>query len=151
RKIIADYAHFSETDQLRLDQMDWWRFLVQNGCEGRDLDIRELLDSTDFGEGIRHVSAFAALSEYAESSEKNEMDLKIKGGNGMLAEKLAEKIGKDKSLLQHTVTKIVQNDTVKVYCDNGKVLEADKIICSIPTFAMQQIDWQPGLPEAKLK
>ncbi len=151
RKIIADYPHFPEAEQRRLDQTDWWRFLVQNGCEGRDLDIRELLDSTDFGEGIRHVSAYAALSEYAESSEKNEMDLKIKGGNGMLAEKLAEKIGKEKILLQHTVTKIVQNDTVKVYCDNGKVFEADKIICSIPTFALQQIDWQPGLPEAKLQ
>src|SRR5690606_24057937 len=89
-QLLKDYEHFSEEDLVKLDQYDWWRFLVNNGCEGRDLDIRELLDSTDFGESIRHVSAFAALAEYAESSEKNEMDLKIKGGNKMLAEKLAD-------------------------------------------------------------
>jgi hypothetical protein len=28
------------------------------------------MDSTDFGESIRHVSAFAAAAEYAESSPK---------------------------------------------------------------------------------
>ena len=149
-KMLEDYGHLSEKDKLVLDRMDWWRYLVQNGCDGRDLDIRELLDSTDFGESIRHVSSFAALAEYAESSEKNEMDLKIKGGNGMLAERLSEKIGKDKILLKHTVSKIVQDGKVKVYCDNGTMFEADKLICTIPTFAMNKIDWQPGLPPEKV-
>ncbi len=150
KKIISDYPQFSDDDKSKLDKMDWWRFLVQKGCNARDLDIRELLDSTDFGEGLRHVSAFAALAEYAESSEKNEMDLKIKGGNGMLAERLASKIGKENILLKHTVNKIVQSDAVKVYCDNGKVFEADKIICAIPTFSLNKIDWQPGLPPEKI-
>ncbi len=149
-KLLTDYADFTTEDKQALDRMDWWRYLVQNGCEGRDLEIRELMDSTDFGESIRHVSAFAALAEYAESSEKNEMDLKIKGGNGMLAERLAESIGSEKILLQHTVTKIEQGDKVKVYCDNGKMFEADKIICTLPTFAMHKIDWQPGLPQEKI-
>ncbi|MEZ4779399.1 MAG: NAD(P)/FAD-dependent oxidoreductase [Flavobacteriaceae bacterium] len=150
-RLLENYAHLSENEKLILDKMDWWRYLVNNGCDGRDLDIRELLDSTDFGESIRQVSSFAALAEYAESSEKNEMDLKIKGGNGMLAERLAEKIGKEKIVLKHTVTKIVQEgSTVKVYCDNGQFFEADKLICTIPTFAMRKIDWQPGLPEEKM-
>lgn len=150
KNMLKTYPDLPDEDKLVMDKMDWWRYLVQNGCSGRDLDIRELFDSTDFGESIRHVSAFAALSEYAESSEKNEMDLKIKGGNGMLAEKLAEKIGKDKILLNHTVTRIEQGDKVKVHCENGKVFEADKIICTIPTFAMHKIDWQPGLPQEKI-
>ncbi|MEZ4857774.1 MAG: NAD(P)/FAD-dependent oxidoreductase [Flavobacteriaceae bacterium] len=149
-QLLEKYSDLSENDKLVMDKMDWWRYLVQNGCDGRDLDIRELLDSTDFGESIRHVSAFAALAEYAESSEKNEMDLKIKGGNSMLAERLAEKIGKETILLKHTVTKIVQNKTVTVYCDNGQQFEADKLICTIPTFAMSKIDWQPGLPTEKV-
>lgn len=149
-QLLENFAELSENDKLVMDKMDWWRYLVINGCDGRDLDIRELLDSTDFGESIRQVSAFAALAEYAESSEKNEMDLKIKGGNGMLAERLAEKIGKEKILLKHTVTKIVQDDKVKVYCENGEFFEADKLICTIPTFAMSKIDWQPGLPSEKV-
>jgi monoamine oxidase len=87
--ILKNYGHLTDAQKKELDKYDWWRYLVNNGCEGMDLDIRELLDSTDFGESIRHVSAFAALAEYAESSPKNEMDYKIRGGNGQLAVKLA--------------------------------------------------------------
>ena len=148
KKIIDHYPKLTQAEKLKLDRMDWWRFLVDNGCEGRDLDIRELLDSTDFGETIRSVSAFAALAEYAESSEKNEMDLKIKGGNSLLAKKIAEKIGADKIKLQHSVSRVVQNikGGVTVYCNNGQSFTADKIICTAPTFAVKKIKWEPGLP-----
>lgn len=148
QSIIDGYDKMTTADKIKLDKMDWWRFLVNNGCEGRDLDLRELLDSTDFGETIRSVSAFAALAEYAESSEKNEMDLKIKGGNSTLAGKIAEKIGADKIKLEHKVQRIVQNTKggVKVYCDNGKSFTADKVICTVPTFSAKKIKWEPGLP-----
>jgi len=150
KQIIQNYATLTEADKLALDQYDWWRYLVNNGCEGRDLDIRELMDSTDFGESIRHVSAFAALSEYAESSEKNEMDLKIKGGNKMLAEKLADAIGRENILLQHTVTRVEQKENVMLQCSNGKQFTADKIICTLPTYAIGKIEWLPQLPVEKL-
>lgn len=148
KAILDGYGKLSQSERLKIDKMDWWRFLVNNGCEGRDLDIRELLDSTDFGESIRHVSAFAALAEYAESSEKNEMDLKIKGGNSLFAKRIEEKIGKEKIHLQHRVNRITQNAKggIKVYCDNGQVFTGDKIICTAPTFAVKKIKWEPGLP-----
>ena len=145
--IIENYPKMTQADKIKLDKMDWWRFLVNNGCDGRDLDIRELLDSTDFGETIRSVSAFAALAEYAESSEKNEMDLKIKGGNSSLAKKIAEKIGYEKIKLEHRVSRILQDKYgVKVVCENGQSFTADKIICTTPTFAARKIKWEPGLP-----
>src|SRR5688572_26827915 len=151
QSIIDGYDKLSGADKVKLDKMDWWRFLVNNGCEGRDLDLRELLDSTDFGETIRSVSAFAALAEYAESSEKNEMDLKIKGGNSMLATRMAEKIGEDKIKLQHRVQRIVQDKLgVKVYCDDGQSFTGDKIICTAPTGAVKKIKWEPGLPADKV-
>lgn len=148
KSIIDHYEKLTHAEQVKLDNMDWWRFLVNNGCEGRDLDIRELLDSTDFGESIRSVSAFAALAEYAESSEKNEMDLKIKGGNSLLAKRIAEQIGMDKIKLQHAVNRVVQNvkGGVTVYCDNGQKFTGDHIICTAPTFAVKKIKWEPGLP-----
>jgi monoamine oxidase len=146
QKIITDYPQLSEDDKKALDNMDWWRYLVNNGCEGRDLDIRDLLDSTDFGESIRHVSAFAALAEYAESSPHNEMDLKIRGGNGLLAQRMAERIGMERILTRHSVIRVDQDRKITVSCDNGKVFSADKLICTIPTFALSRIDWRPGLP-----
>jgi monoamine oxidase len=150
KEILNAYSNFSEDDKIKLDKMDWWRYLVNNGISGRDLDIRELLDSTDFGESIRHVSAFAALAEYAESSEKNEMDYKIAGGNHQLAKSLAGAIGTDKILLNHRVVSIVQSaSTVTITCENGFKIEANKVICTLPTFAISQINWQPGLPTDK--
>ncbi|SCY28837.1 flavin monoamine oxidase family protein [Flavobacterium caeni] len=149
--LLEEYRKMNEVDKMKLDQYDWWRYLVNNGCQGRDLDLRELTDSTDFGESIRHVSAFAAMAEYAESSPKNEMDLKIKGGNNLLAQRMADAIGRESILLQHKVTRVVQDASgVKVYCGNGKMFEADKMICTLPTFALRAIDWQPGLPQEKI-
>ena len=150
-KLLSHYHHLTQQEKLTLDKMDWWRYLVNNGCAGRDLDVRELLDSTDFGESIRNISAFSALAEYAESSPHNEMDLKIRGGNSMLAKKLAEKIGSDTIRLQHPVAKIVQKDKVTVYCTNGQKFEGDKIICTAPTFSLQKIKWEPGLPNEKIE
>lgn len=144
--LIKGYGQLSLEDKKKLDKYDWWRYLVNNGCSGMDLDIRELLDSTDFGESIRHVSAFAALAEYAESSEKNEMDLKIKGGNGKLAEAFAAKVGMDNIKLGYKAKTIKQTNKVEVTCENGQVFKGDKLICTAPTFAAKKIDWQPALP-----
>jgi monoamine oxidase len=149
--ILKNYHSMTDAQKKSIDKYDWWRYLVNHGCEGRDLDIRELLDSTDFGESIRHVSAFAALAEYAESSEKNEMDFKIRGGNGQLAKKMAEQLGMENILLEHAVTKIEQgSNKVKLHCSNGKTFTADKIVCCLPTFSMKKIQWLPGLPPEKI-
>lgn len=149
--LMKGYEKLSLAEKKKIDQYDWWRYLVNNGCSGMDLDLRELLDSTDFGESIRHVSAFAALAEYAESSEKNEMDYKIRGGNIQLANSIRDRIGADNILLSHSVTKIEQGKKVKVTCANGKVFTADKLVCTAPTFAVKNIDWQPALPAEMLQ
>jgi len=142
------WGAMSESQKIKLDKTDWWRYLSQQGISDRDLLLRDLLDSTDFGESIRHTSAYAAFAEYAESSEKNEMDLKIKGGNSKLAEKMADTVGRENILIEHTVKTVKQNGTkgVSVICNNGKNFEAEKLICAIPTFSLLKIDWQPGLP-----
>lgn len=150
KAILAKYEGMNLLQKKQLDSYDWWRYLVNNGCDARDLDIRELLDSTDFGESIRHVSAYAALAEYAESSEKNEMDFKIKGGNGKLAEKLGETVGKEHILLNHFVTRVDQRgNEVKVTCKNGAIFTADKVICTLPTFSVNKVEWLPTLPPEK--
>ncbi|HMS97594.1 MAG TPA: NAD(P)/FAD-dependent oxidoreductase [Saprospiraceae bacterium] len=141
----------SSEEKEKLDKTDWWRFLSQQKMDENDLAIRELLDSTDFGESIRHVSAFAAFAEYAESSENNEMDLKIKGGNSQLAEKLADVVGRENILLSHAVDTIEQKEGVVVYCSNGKQLEADRLICTAPVWSLLRINWKPGLPNDLLE
>lgn len=150
-KLIKDYANFREEDKKKLDRIDWWRYLVNNGITERDLQIRDLLDSTDFGESIRHVSAYAAIAEYAESSEKNEMDFKIKGGNSRFSESLADKIGRENIILKSRVTQVDQTGgKVKVTCHTGEVYTGDNLICTVPTYSLMNIKWNPGLPEEKI-
>lgn len=147
--LVPVWEAMPEQDRIKLDKQDWWRYLQTAGLSDEDLLLRDLLDSTDFGESIRHTSAYAAFAEYAESSEKNEMDFKIKGGNGLLAEKMADNIGRENILLDHGVLTVKQigSKNVSVTCNNGKNFEADKLICAVPTYAMMKIDWQPGLPD----
>ena len=139
---------YGEKGKLKMDKMDWWRFLSNQGFTERDLLLRELMDSTDFGESIRHTSGYAAFAEYAESSEKNEMDLKIKGGNNKLAQKLADAIGREMILIDHKVTDVMQDKKtgVSVKCSNGKTFTADRLICTAPTYSVMRINWQPVLP-----
>ena len=143
------WEQLSEKEKAGMDKMDWWRFLSLRGFSDRDLDIRELMDSTDFGETIRSVSAYSAMGEYAESSDKNEMDYKIIGGNGLLAQKMASAIGNENILLNHAVKSVNQGKQgVSLVCQDGKTFTADRLICTAPTYSVMKIDWNPGLPSS---
>lgn len=148
--LLAGFEKLSKADKRAIDKTDWWRYLMNNGISEGDLDLRELADSTDFGESIRHVSAYSAITEYAESSEKNEMDLKIRGGNSRLPHALAAKIGAEKVKLQQKVTSVQQNGkTVTVTCENGTTFSGEYLICALPTFAISRIEWKPNLTGEK--
>lgn len=150
KDLLEKFRSMSETQQRALDQTDWWRYLMRHGISERDLDLRELMDSTDFGESIRHVSAYAAITEYAESSERNEMDLKIRGGNSRLPEALADRIGRKNILLKHAAVSVRQDaKSVSVTCANGNSFTADFLICALPTFAISRISWSPDLSQEK--
>ncbi|MCS7028014.1 MAG: FAD-dependent oxidoreductase [Bacteroidia bacterium] len=150
--LLTAYRQMSEKEKQKLDSIDWWRYLVNNGIDEEDLLVKELLDSTDFGESIRFVSANAALSEYAESSPDNEMDFKITGGNSKLTEAFIQKIGPQNIKLEHVITKIEQGKFgVKVTCNNNATFIADVAICTLPTYAISKIEWIPPLPENKQK
>ena len=91
-KFRKTYHSYRPADRLRLDQYDWWTWLEEIGFTQDDLLLRDLQDSTDFGETIRMVSAYAAAAEYFESSPANEMDYKMEGGNSRLINALASRV-----------------------------------------------------------
>jgi monoamine oxidase len=149
-RLLNAFNAMSPAEKERLDRTDWWRYLMNHGIGLRDLDLRELADSTDFGESIRHVSAYSAITEYAESSPKNEMDMKIRGGNSRLPQALAQRIGMDRIKLQHKVVSVKhQKKTVTVTCENGTSFTGDFVICTAPTFAVSTIRWQPDFSKER--
>jgi monoamine oxidase len=150
-KFKQTYHGYRQRDRERLDRFDWWTWLEEIGFTPDDLLLRDLQDSTDFGESIRHVSAYAAASEYFESSPANEMDFKIVGGNSRLVEEFAKRIGDAHILTRTPVAEIRQprGGQVMVRTAGGAWHVADACICTVPARALDHIRFDPPLPAAQ--
>ncbi len=148
-KAVKNYKKLNIIQEKQLDKLDWWTYLEKIGFTEDDLRLRDLMDSTDFGESIRHVSAFSALAEYAESSPKNEMDYKMTGGNSRLTEEFVKRIGAENIKLNTLVKEIDQRAgivTVKTETEN---FGADACICTVPTQSLLKIKFNPPLSAAQ--
>lgn len=165
-KLIAGYEKLTPLAKTKLDKYDWWTYLEKIGFTNDDLLLRDLMDSTDFGESIRHVSAFAALAEYAESSPHNEMDYKMTGGNSRLAEEFANRIGRENIFTSHPVGQISQRGgqlmvsaapleqpgfrTSFGEVQIPNIYVPDAVICTVPINSLLKIKFDPPLPPAQL-
>jgi monoamine oxidase len=147
-KFKVAYKRYTQGDRIRLDQYDWWTWLDEIGFTEDDLILRDLQDSTDFGETIRMVSAYTAATEYFESSPANEMDYKMEGGNSRLVEALTTRIGDASIHRGHAVQKIKQVRGLVTVTANGRDFTADACICTVPTRTLDKITFDPPLPSA---
>ena len=145
-KLMKQYETLTVAQKTKLDKYDWWTYLEKIGFTEDDLRLRDLMDSTDFGESIRHVSAFAATAEYAESSPKNEMDYKMTGGNARLAEEFARRIGAENIKLNTLVAEIDQSKGIVSIKTGTETLTADACICTAPINSLLKIKFNPALP-----
>ena len=148
-QITKNYGKLTTLQQRKLDKLDWWTYLEKIGFTEDDLRLRDLMDSTDFGESIRHVSAFSALAEYAESSPKNEMDYKMTGGNSRLAEEFVRRIGAENIRTNTLVTQINQRAGIVAVKTETENYAADACICTVPTQSLLKIKFNPPLPSAQ--
>ncbi len=148
-KFKQQYKTYKQRDKLRLDRYDWWTWLENIGFTEDDLRLRELMDSTDFGESIRHVSAYAAAAEYFESSPNNEMDFKMTGGNSRLVRELAARIGEVNIRTGVPVEEIRQRAGRVTVKAGGNSFSADACICTVPARVLAEIRFDPPLPAAQ--
>ena len=148
-KFKQSYQKYTQRERERLDRYDWWTWLEENGYTEDDLLLRDLQDSTDFGESIRHVSAYAAASEYLESSPNNEMDFKMEGGNSSLIRALAQRVGGENIRLNLAVEEIRQR-AGRIFVKAGSErFTADACICTVPARSLDKIRFDPPLSAAQ--
>jgi monoamine oxidase len=148
-KFRETYHHYGPTQKRRLDQYDWWTWLQEIGFPEDDLLLRDLQDSTDFGETIRMVSAYAAAAEYFESSPANEMDFKMEGGNSRLVQALVADIGAASIHYRMPVASIRQRGGQVRVTAGGQTFVADACICTVPPRTLDKITFDPPLPAAQ--
>lgn len=147
-KLRGEFKTYTRADKLRLDGYDWWTLLDELGFPEDDLLLRDLQDSTDFGESIRHVSAYVAAAEYFESSPANEMDFKMEGGNTRLVNALAASVGDEKIFTGMPVTEVRQRAGRVSVRAGGRTFDADACVCTVPARVLDQITFDPPLPSA---
>ncbi len=150
-KLLKSLDGKSRLQLEALDKKDWLTVLRNLGFTDEELRIRDLMDSTDFGESIRFVSGYAAAGEYAVSCEHNEMDFKITGGNSRLAEEFAKRIGEDSIKLNTLVEEINQSKGIVTVKTKDAKFVCDAVICTVPTASLQKIKFTPELPPIQQK
>jgi monoamine oxidase len=149
KKLANEYSKLTQRGKEDLDKVDWWTCLRERGFNDDDLRLRDLMDSTDFGESIRFVSAFAAASEYFESSPNNEMDFRMRGGNSRLVNELARRVGIENIRLNLPVRAVTQKNGhiwVRAGKDNEYSIRGDACICTLPGTALRDVQFSPALP-----
>lgn len=149
RKFSKRLRKLDGCEKTNLDRLDWWTKLKRLGYSEKDLDLRDLMDSTDFGESIRQTSAFVGASEYVFGNPTDEMDKKIVGGNDLLPKALAAAIneGKQRVHLNCRAARVEQaKGRVIVTTRTGRTFSGDACICAIPASGLHKIRWHPALP-----
>jgi monoamine oxidase len=142
---------FPPYGRMEMDRLDWWTQLKHLGFSEQDLLLRDLMDSTDFGESIRMTSAYAAATEYLSGNRTDEMDFKIRGGNSLLVNALVADIQKHAAKIHTsaTVTAVRQTRSRVTVTVAGVAtpIIADHCVCAIPAPSLGAIQWTPRLPE----
>jgi monoamine oxidase len=151
------------------DRKDWWTTLRDLGFGEEDLLRRDLMDSTDFGESIRHVGGYSAGTEYFNDDRFDSMDWKIDGGNSRLAFALAKKIGEENIYTSERVVEVIQDvrpqgpkGSPKVHVlvesslgadfpvggrrEHPRKYDCDACICTVPARTLTKIKFVPDLP-----
>lgn len=143
-----------------LDRRDWWMVLRELGFPESDLLLRDLMDSTDFGESIRMTSGFAGATEYLgeDVDATDEMDFKIRGGNHLLIDALVQRLSRSQDspdgqfmLTGAKVSRVEQSaHGVRVWIGGRRQpFIADHCICTVPARQVAEIEWRKPLPESQ--
>lgn len=153
-RFVAKYQSYGDVDFRRLDQYDWWTWLSRVGFTEEDLRIRDLMDSTDYGESDRMVSAYVAGASYAGTDYMNpdytdEMDFHVKGGNSELVRALVARLPEGSVHFNAPVTAIAQHRGGATVSTAQARFTADACIVATPSSVLSAIAFDPPLSPAK--
>ncbi len=154
KSFIEKYKHYDDHAKRKLDEYDWWTWLGKIGITEDDRRIREIMDSTDYGESIRDVSAFVAADEYVDTDYINpnntdEMDFHVRGGNSELVKALAARLPAGSLHLNAPVTAITQKPGKVSVATANETFTADTCIFTAPASVLNSIQFEPALSPFK--
>lgn len=153
RPVVAERA-WETPNAAALDKMsvkDWLD--KQKDIDALTRRASDVQISTDNGVEIANESYLGLLASIKGGEvERYWTDSEVyrcNGGNQQLAFKLAEAIGMDRIVLGLAASSIdVKGEKVIVTCRDGRTLEADDVIVTVPPTVWNKIKFNPALPPA---
>jgi len=154
KHFMNKYKQSTEHEKRRLDEYDWWTWLGKIGITGNDRRIREIMDSTDYGESIRQVSAYVAADEYVDTDYINpnntdEMDFHVRGGNTLLIDAMVARVSPGALHLNSPVTSILQRAGRVTVATSSDSFTADCCVFAAPASVLNSIHFDPPLSSSK--
>jgi len=151
-KLKRKAGKWSLSHKKILDRKDWWTILRDSGFEVEELLRRDLMDSTDFGESIRHAGGYSAGAEYFQSNRYDEMDKHVRGGNILVVKALAQSVISNggQIMTERKAARIRQNGRgVVVTADTGEKFSASFCVCAVPSRTLTRIRFERPLPDSQ--
>lgn len=149
QQLVNRFESLSEEEVRYLQRVNWHEFLTQDKVPSRDLDLLELVRSTDFGEDMRFIPAYDVLYDYMVGGDGPTACAKsIKSGNVAFARKCVEEIGEANLHLNEEIVAVIQSaGKVEAVSKSGKRYFGNALVAAVPASAVRSIAWAPALPE----
>lgn len=148
--IDAD-APWNSKDAADLDKRSVLSWINALECDELTRKAVIINQTSDNGQSPDKSSLLGMLAcVKAGGGEKYWTDTEVyrcKGGNGLLAGKLADGIGKDRIILGLPVASIAHKGAnMVVTCKDGRTIECDDVVLAVPPTVWHKIEFAPALP-----
>ncbi|MFN0137058.1 MAG: flavin monoamine oxidase family protein [Phycisphaerae bacterium] len=138
-----------------LDKRTVADFIKAQSCSDMAKKCMDILLAADNGQATDKQSYLGMLAQIKGGGvEKYWTESEVyrcKGGNQSLAFKLAEAIGNDRIVLKLPVTDInVKGDKVSIKCADGRNIECDDVVLTVPPSVWGKINVSPAIPPSMM-
>ncbi|WCL50241.1 flavin monoamine oxidase family protein [Leptospira sp. GIMC2001] len=150
-KLVAFQSKSPDNVAEGLDKVSLYRYLKYQGFSDGELDDLDKVVKAFYGESSKNISSQFLLSSIESKKSLFQNLGRFENGAESLVTKLKEFFTPEEILLSEKAIKVSQSSAgVQVELASGLVVRSKKVICTLPTSAIADIQWEPGLPREKI-
>ncbi|MCC5815960.1 MAG: FAD-dependent oxidoreductase [Leptospira sp.] len=150
-KLVALQSKLPPEQIEGLDRISFYRYLRYQGFSEGELEDLDRVIKCFYGDSSRNISSHYLLASIDSNKSYFQKLYKIEGGAEKLIHKLKESLEEDEIVLSDPAVKVSTSSAgVQVELASGVILRSKHLICTLPTYAVSDIQWSPGLPREKI-
>lgn len=134
-----------------LDKISLYRYLRYQGFSEGELEDMDRVVKAFYGESSRNLSSHFLLEAIDSKKSFFQNLVRFETGAESLVKKLAQNLTPDEIITSDPAVRVSQTPGgIQIELASGMVLRSKHLICTLPTYAVSDIQWNPGLPREKI-